>query len=81
LPLSPKIGRHFLSIPTELHTAPIASMVFGRVVKKKNARGVFALLDQGEIRHAQQVARKDCERRQERVLAIGRGNEHLLEGV
>jgi hypothetical protein len=56
-------------------------MVFGRVVKIKNARGVFALLDQGEIRHAQQVARKDCERRQERVLAIGRGNEHLLEGV
>jgi hypothetical protein len=56
-------------------------MVFGRVVKVQNACGVFALLDQGEIRRAQQVTRKNCERRQEGVLAIGRGNEHLLEGV
>jgi hypothetical protein len=56
-------------------------MVFGRVVKIKNTRRIFALLDEREISHAQQVTRKHCERRQECGLAIGRGNEHLREGV
>ena len=56
---SSKVGGYFLSIPTELHTAPIASMVFGRVVKIKNTCRVFALLDQSEIRRTQQVTRRD----------------------
>ncbi len=41
--------RHFVPISTQTHAAPMASMIFGRVVEKKDAGRVVALLDQRQI--------------------------------
>jgi hypothetical protein len=46
LPLPFEIGRYFVPIATELHTAPISRVVLGGVVKVKDTCRVFAFLDQ-----------------------------------
>jgi hypothetical protein len=59
--------RHFYPIATRLHAAPVAGVVFGRIVKIQNAGGIPAFFDQRKVSPTEQVAR-DFGQRNEKVV-------------
>ena len=55
--MSMMMGCHFNPVATDTHAAPMARVIFRRVIKKEHAHRVLTLFNQRQLACAQQVTR------------------------